>query len=50
MIGQTLTAGEPSTDLKVTGTADLLYSSKALAKVSGLLPPSLTVLYWNDLK
>jgi hypothetical protein len=50
MVGETLTAIDTDADLTVSGTADILYSSAALARTSQLLVKSTTVLYWNDLK
>jgi hypothetical protein len=50
LVGQTLTAVDPSADVKVAGTADLLYSATAIAKAASLLANNTAVLYWNDLK
>jgi hypothetical protein len=50
MIGQTLTAIDPTADLSLNGTADVWYSSAALAKAASLLGNNYNVLYWNDLK
>jgi hypothetical protein len=50
LVGQTLTAIDPSADVMVAGTADLRYSATAIAKAAALLPNNTAVLYWNDLK
>ena len=48
MVGESLTAVDPSGDMTVTGTADLRYSSEILTKVMNFLPPHYAVVYYDD--
>ncbi|MGQ9589992.1 MAG: hypothetical protein ACUVYA_06825 [Planctomycetota bacterium] len=48
MVGQSLTAVDPESDVTISGTADLFYSSAVLARLEDMLAASCAVVYYDE--
>lgn len=48
MVGQSLTAVDPESDVTITGTADLFYSAAVLARLEDMLAAKYTVVYYDE--
>lgn len=48
MVGQSLTAVDPESEVTISGTADLFYSSAVLARLEDMLAASYAVVYYDE--